>query len=386
VNYNSASKDITIIVEMATPVITWSNPANIPYGTALSDTQLDATADVAGSFKYTPDIGAVLNVGSQTLHVDFTPTDTVNYNSASKDITIIVEKVSTTTTLSSSANPSVYGQPVTFTATVIPSTATGTVTFRSKGDTLGTATLSGGNAKFTTSSLPAGTNPVQAVYEGDSRFDGSNSPALVQKVNTASTKAAVSSSSNPSTSGKPVTFRAAVSVTAPGAGTPTGTVQFFDGKSSLGTAPVLAPATSASAISAPALSVSTITVSTLSAGAHTITAVYNGDSNFGTSTSPALTQTVNKGSCGSLSTSLSVAKATVKSGDTVTFKATTTGTYTTWDFDFGDGTPHLSTPAPSILHKYSLPKGKTSMTYTAVMKASNGCSTTQSSVSIKVTQ
>ena len=87
-----------------------------------------------------------------------------------------------------------------------------------------------------------------------------------------------------------------------------------------------------------------------------------------------------------LSTSLSVAKATVKSGDTVTFKATTTGTYTTWDFDFGDGTPHLSTPAPSILHKYSLPKGKTSMTYTAVMKASNGCSTTQSSVSIKVTQ
>src|SRR5213078_1522629 len=90
-NYNTASKDVTINVLKATPTITWNNPADITYGTALSGTQLNATASVAGSFVYTPASGTVLNVGSnQTLHVDFTPADTTNYNTASKDVVINV--------------------------------------------------------------------------------------------------------------------------------------------------------------------------------------------------------------------------------------------------------------------------------------------------------
>jgi len=89
-NYNSASKDVTITVNKATPVITWANPAAIPYGTALSGTQLNANANVAGSYVYTPAAGTVLSAGSQTLHVAFTPTDTANYNSASKDVTLTV--------------------------------------------------------------------------------------------------------------------------------------------------------------------------------------------------------------------------------------------------------------------------------------------------------
>jgi hypothetical protein len=93
---NTATTTVTYHVLKATPVITWSNPADIVYGTALSGTQLNATASwlgapVAGSFVYTPPAGTVLNAGSrQTLHVDFTPTDTANYNSASKDVTINV--------------------------------------------------------------------------------------------------------------------------------------------------------------------------------------------------------------------------------------------------------------------------------------------------------
>ena len=68
-------------IAKATPVITWATPADIVYGTALSATQLNATADVAGSFIYTPAAGTKLNAGAnQTLSVTFTPTDTANYN------------------------------------------------------------------------------------------------------------------------------------------------------------------------------------------------------------------------------------------------------------------------------------------------------------------
>src|SRR5206468_3004874 len=90
-NYSAVSTSVLLNIGKATPVITWNNPADITYGTALGGTQLNATASTAGSFTYTPSTGTVLNVGNgQTLHVDFTPTDTANYNTASKDVMINV--------------------------------------------------------------------------------------------------------------------------------------------------------------------------------------------------------------------------------------------------------------------------------------------------------
>ena len=89
----STSGTLPLTVGKATPTITWANPADITYGTALSGTQLDATASVPGTFVYTPAAGTVFNAGSgQTLHVDFTPADTATYNNASKDVTINVNK------------------------------------------------------------------------------------------------------------------------------------------------------------------------------------------------------------------------------------------------------------------------------------------------------
>jgi len=74
-------------------VLTWTNPANIVYGTALGATQLNATASVAGTFVYTPPAGTVLNAGNnQTLRVDFTPTDTTNYTATFKTVAITVTK------------------------------------------------------------------------------------------------------------------------------------------------------------------------------------------------------------------------------------------------------------------------------------------------------
>ena len=69
----------------------WANPADTSYPTALNATQLNATANVAGSSVYTPPAGTLLSVGSgQTLHVDFTPADSLNYNNASKNVLINV--------------------------------------------------------------------------------------------------------------------------------------------------------------------------------------------------------------------------------------------------------------------------------------------------------
>jgi hypothetical protein len=91
-NYNSVNgTTVLITVNKATPVITWSNPADILENTALSDTQLNATADVGGTFTYTPAAGVILSVGpNQSLSVLFTPGDAVNYDNANKSVLINV--------------------------------------------------------------------------------------------------------------------------------------------------------------------------------------------------------------------------------------------------------------------------------------------------------
>ena len=99
--------------------------------------------------------------------------------------------VATTTTLLVAPNPSVYGQSVTFTATVIANvldagTPTGTVTFIDGSTTLGTASLgTNGQAVFTTSLLTAGRHEITASYNGNANFVTSTSAAAIQTVNTA---------------------------------------------------------------------------------------------------------------------------------------------------------------------------------------------------------
>src|SRR5262249_45640648 len=91
-NFTTSSDSThTLTVGKATPVITWSNPADTTSAGALSPSQLNATASVPGTFVYTPALGAVLPVGNgQTLSVQFMPTDTTDYNNASKSVQINV--------------------------------------------------------------------------------------------------------------------------------------------------------------------------------------------------------------------------------------------------------------------------------------------------------
>jgi hypothetical protein len=80
VTFTGISRLSTVVGLLASPQITWANPADIVYGTPLSSTQLNATAGIAGTFTYTPAAGTVLNAGpGQTLSVTFTPTDTASY-------------------------------------------------------------------------------------------------------------------------------------------------------------------------------------------------------------------------------------------------------------------------------------------------------------------
>ncbi len=89
----TATTTVTVGSSKITPTITWNNPASIIYGTALSGTQLNATASVPGSFTYSPVSGTVLSAGAgQPLTVTFTPTNTATYNSATRAVSITVLK------------------------------------------------------------------------------------------------------------------------------------------------------------------------------------------------------------------------------------------------------------------------------------------------------
>ena len=111
-NYNITYATGTLTVNQATPVITWSNPADITYGTPLSSAQLNASSGgVAGSLVYTPASGTVLSAGSgQTLSVQFTPADTTDYNTpAAQTVTLNVNPAPLTIT--ADAKSKAYGDP-----------------------------------------------------------------------------------------------------------------------------------------------------------------------------------------------------------------------------------------------------------------------------------
>src|SRR6202030_776157 len=116
-DYTTVTQTVSLTVTKATPVITWNSPAGITYGTALSVTQLNATATVGGSFAYTPAAGAILNAGTQTLSVTFTPTDTTNYTAATKTVSLTVTQATLTVSAANASRPYNAANP-TFTGTI----------------------------------------------------------------------------------------------------------------------------------------------------------------------------------------------------------------------------------------------------------------------------
>ncbi len=96
VGYTTSQTATTLSVAKAAPAITWPAPDPIAYGAAIGATQLNATATVPGSFAYTPAAGEILAPGVHELSVTFTPTDTLNYTTASAAVPLtITEKLPT---------------------------------------------------------------------------------------------------------------------------------------------------------------------------------------------------------------------------------------------------------------------------------------------------
>src|SRR5437016_9650012 len=160
---------------------------------------------------------------------------------------IVIGKIyvrpATSTTLNSTPNPSVFGQPVTLTATVapvVPDTIapTGTVTFRDGPTTLGTVTLVNGSASLVTAALTVGAHSLTASYSGDLEFTASTSAVRTQTVNPGPTATTLTTTPNPSVVGQAVTLSTTVTALAPAVGLPTGTVTFRDGATEIGRAHV----------------------------------------------------------------------------------------------------------------------------------------------------
>ena len=100
VNVGNAPAAFGKFIGKPAPIITWSNPADIVYGTPLSNIQLNASSSVPGTFVYTPPAGTELSVATYILNTTFTPTDTANYTTASATVSINVSKATPTITWS----------------------------------------------------------------------------------------------------------------------------------------------------------------------------------------------------------------------------------------------------------------------------------------------
>jgi hypothetical protein len=248
----------------------------------------------------------------------------------------------TTTTLTSSHDPSVYREPVTLTAKVASGSSAPkngeSVSFMIGAKLLGAEKLTGGTATLTTTDLPVGADSVTAVYGGDTDFSSSTSKALIQTVGRAKSTTTLTVKPNPSAYLQPVTFTASVS--GQFGGTLTGTVDFYSINPLNNAMLKLGSATLSKGMA-------NFTIDTLPLGVGTIESGYSGDSNFESSLSESVHQTVSKAPT---TIELVSSPNPSKFGEEVTFTATVAGQFggtPSASVTFFNGTTALKSIAPS---------------------------------------
>jgi hypothetical protein len=294
----AAGQGVAITVTVAEPIFS-------PFGSVII---FDGGTAIAGPLLLVPDTGTVFgvcctptdhssasttrsfSVGTHILTAIYVPGD--DLPNSSGPVVLNVEPAVSATAVHSSADPSVHGQTVTFSAHVASTgeAPSGNVQFKVDGTDEGaTHTIDGsGNASIDVSGLSVGSHPVSADFTSDNPDVQSSSGDLTvgpvflpQIVTPANTTTSLGSSANPSEFGESVTFTAGVSVVAPGGGTPSGAVQFQDNGIDLAAPVPLDGSNHAS-----------LTTSTLAVGSHTITAAYTSDSANFRDSSTTLDQTV----------------------------------------------------------------------------------------------
>lgn len=187
------------------------------------------------------------------------------------------------TTLTASANPAIFGQAVTLTASVTPIAQgvwapTGTVRLKDGSTLLGSVPLAAGKAAVTTSALSAGSHSITFEYLGDANFRAKTSAVYTQSVKIPTTTNLTASSTTPR-AGTPVDFSVNVVAASSVAGTPTGSAVLKDGTTTVGTVNLVNGA-------------GTVTTSKLIKGKHSLTYEFQGSDQFFPSNSSALVVTV----------------------------------------------------------------------------------------------
>src|SRR5438034_757745 len=199
----TAPPNHSVIVQTVTPA------ALLPSGTVTfmdGATSLGVVTLVNGSASLTV---STLTTGSHSLTAVYSGSPNFNA-STSPAVTQVVNPGNTTTSLTSTPNPSNFGQTVTLSATVSPvapatGVPTGTVTFRDGATAISTVTLVNGSPSFQTAALAVGSHPLTAAYNGSATFATSTSPVVTQVVNApaaAATSTSLTSTPNPSTVGQ----------------------------------------------------------------------------------------------------------------------------------------------------------------------------------------
>ena len=308
-------------VPWGTPAVLFANPDDITYGTPLGSTQLNASS-IPGTFTYTPAAGTVLDVGRHTLSVNFTPADAAHYRNGTADAFINVLPANSTTTLFAFPANASFLQPVYLIAVVEPvapgiGVVGGTVEFMDGATSLGTATLNAsGYAVLSANGLASGTHITTASYLGSARYNGSTSDPVGVSVDSLaeSTFTLLVPVTNPQAAGQQTVLVAAV-IALDGTGAPTGTVQFVDGNTVIGSAP----------INSSGLAI--FTTSALAPGPHLVGARYLGDGTFTASTAPPAVQTIYSGARpATTTTTLGFSSPSSVAGEPVTVTATVTST------------------------------------------------------------
>ncbi len=340
-NYQGSATG-TMTINQATSTVTWTTPAAITYGTALTATQLDASSPVAGTFAYSPAAGTILAAGSQLLSVTFTPTDANDYTSATASVSLTVNDAPQSITfgagtlayaagvpfgtapLTLTANGGASGNPVVFTLVSGPATIGGNILTVTGAGMIQLMANQAGNADYTAAAPVSESITVLQAFPLVS-LTASTSTTFVQNA---------------------VTLTATVSSAA---GVPTGSVTFLDGTTPLGTTALVNGS-------------ATLTTATLAVGTHSITVDYTGDTNFLSAASSALPELVEDFTL-SIDTNVNGVNQTLTPGSTA-------------EFTFVVAPPAGGAFAQDVAFSLSgLPAGATYSFSPSVLKAGTGATT-----------
>jgi hypothetical protein len=212
---SQAYHTIALTVGLSAPALTSATNATATYGQAFTFAVTGnsvagySAAGLPGWLAFNPATGILSGTPTNTGLFNITLGATNVFGSTSGNLAITIVPAATTVSVASSLNPATYGASVTFTATVSPGAASGTVTFMDGATILGSGTLSGGIATYAASALNAGSHSITAQYSGDTNYSASTN-TLTQVVTVISQPPTVVGIMNNANATVTTTFRGTV--------------------------------------------------------------------------------------------------------------------------------------------------------------------------------